>query len=118
MSRFTEIRSALAAALPDDLDTLVLTGPQEAAKAFGGALGPPRMLVRVHVGNPADPDAQNHLDRLLDPEDDESVPAALLADQTLGGLVRGLQIVGASGWRIWQSQNGDVLGAEWTVQTL
>lgn len=117
MSQITAIRAALLAALPDGLTAEVATGPQEAAQSFGGGLGPPRMLVRVYVGAPGDEDAQKRLDLLLDPDEDGSIADALYGDQTLGGCVQGLQIVSASGWRVYETKDGPVLGAEWTVST-
>ena len=124
MAKLTRIREALVAALPDDLDAEALTGPQEAAPTFGGGLGPARMVLRVYVGAPDDAAAQKLLDQLLDPEENGSVPTFLYgtkdepADQTLGGLVKGLQIVGSSGWRIYRAGDGSArLGAEWTIQT-
>lgn len=117
MSRITEIRSALLAALklPKGATAEVLTGPQEAAKTFGGALGPARMLIRVYVGSPSDQDAQETLDALLDPAEDCSISDLLYTDPTLGGLIKGLQILGSSGWRIYETKDGPVLGAELTV---
>lgn len=119
MSKLTRIREALVAALPDDLEAEALTGPQEAAPTFRSGLGPARMLLRVYVGDPGDEAAQKRLDQLLDPEEGGSIPELLYgSDQTLGGLVRGLQITGASGWRMYQRPDGTVrLGAEWTIAT-
>jgi hypothetical protein len=117
MPNFTAIREALAAALPDDLTAEVLTGPQKASETFRGGLGPPQMLVRVYVGSPGDKAAQERLDHLLDQSEDGSVADALYTDQKLGGAVKGLQILGSSGWRIYETKDGQVLGAEWTVQT-
>lgn len=117
MSNFTAIREALLAALPDDLTAEVLTGPQKASETFRGGLGPPQMLIRVYVGSPGDKEAQKRLDHLLDPSEDGSISDVLYTDQQLGGAVKGLQILGASGWRIYETKDGQVLGAEWTVQT-
>ena len=118
MSNLTAIREALAAALPDKLTAEVITGDQKAPQTFRGKLSPPLMLVRVYVGDPGDSDAQKRLDHLLDASQDDSVADYLYrGDQTLGGLVKGIQIVGASGWRTYPTKDGQVLGAEWTVQT-
>ncbi len=121
MSRLTSIREALRAALPDDSETFVaevLTGKQEPHATFKSFPGPPQMLVRVYVGDPSDPEAQKRLDHLLDAREEESVPDYIYrGDQTLGGLILGLNIVAASGWRIYPTKDGQVLGAEWVVQT-
>jgi hypothetical protein len=118
MSNFTAIREALLAALPDDLTAEVITGDQKAPQTFGGKLSPPLMLVRAYVGNPSDPEAQKRLDHLLDASQDDSVADYLYrGDQTLGELVKGIQIVSATGWRTYPTKDGQVLGAEWTVQT-
>lgn len=118
MSRLTAIREALRAALPEDSEQFmaeVLTGKQDFA---GNRLGPVQMLVRVYVGSPADPEAQNRLDHLLDQDEDDSFGDFIYrGDQTLGGLVRGLLITSASGWRTYPTKDGQLLGAEWTVQT-
>lgn len=119
MPRLTEIREALRAALPADLTAEVVTGKQDAPPTFSGKLAPPQMLVRVYVGEPGDPEAQKRLDHLLDDTEDESVADFLYrGDQSLGGLVKGIRIVGASGWRTYPTKDGPVLGAEWVVQTL
>jgi hypothetical protein len=117
MSKLIAIRRALVAALPDDLKAEVITGPQEPSKTFGGKLGSARMIVRVYVGAPDDPAAQDRLDVLLDPEEDGSISAALFADPNLGDVVKALQIVGVSGWRTWQAKDSPpVLGAELTLE--
>jgi hypothetical protein len=115
MSRTTDVRSALLAALPDDLNAEVATGPSEAAKTFGGALGPARMLLRVYVGPPGEEAAQRKLDDLLDPAEDGSISDLLYTDSTLGGLIKNLQILSTSGWRIYETKDGPVLGAEFSI---
>ena len=118
MSRLTAIREALRAALPNDLAAEVVTGDQKQPQTFKGQLTPPLMLVRVYIGDSSDPEAQKQLDHLLDPDEDDSVADYLYrGDQTLGGLVKGIQIVSASGWRTYPTKDGQVLGAEWAVQT-
>lgn len=119
MSKLTRIREALAAAMPDDLQVEVATGRQEATPASRGGLGPAQMILRVYTGAPEDPEAQRRLDALLDPEEPTSVTELFYGgDQTLGGLIEGLHVLGASGWRVYQAQNRPpLLGAEWTIQT-
>lgn len=120
MSRLTEIREALRDLLPeasDDFSAEVLTGTQKAPEVFKGRLAAPEMIVRVYVGAPDDEEAQKRLDHLLDPDEDGSISDLLYRGQKLGGLVKGLLIVGVSGWRIYQTKDGQVLGAEWSVQT-
>lgn len=118
MSRLTEIREALRAALPAELTAEVITGDQKPPQTFKGQLTSPLMLVRVYLGDPADHEVQKALDHLLDPNEDDSVADYLYrGDQTLGGLVRGIKIVSASGWRTYPTKDGPVLGAEWVVVT-
>jgi hypothetical protein len=117
MPSFTEMREALRSAMPDDVVGEVATGPQEASKTFGGTVGPPRMLVRAYVGAPGDPAAQKRLDELLDPDAEGCVPDCLLGSEEVGAVCGRIQIVSASGWRIYETKDGPVLGAEWTVQT-
>jgi putative component of toxin-antitoxin plasmid stabilization module len=122
LSRLTEIREALRDLLPDDdgetFAAEVLTGRQAEQETFKGRMGPPQMVIRVYVGDPADKEAQARLDRFLDDEEEGSVADRLYhGDQKLGGLVRGLRIVSASGWRIYPTKDGQLLGAEWVVQT-
>lgn len=121
MSSFTEMREALRSALPDDVVGEVATGPQESepARTFKAPskMAPPRMLVRVYVGAPGDPDAQRRLDELLDPGAAGCVPDRLLESERVAEVIGPIQIVSASGWRIYDTKDGQVLGAEWSVAT-
>lgn len=121
MASFTEMREALQSALPDDVVGEVATGPQEAeaVRTFKEQyrMAPPRMLVRVYVGAPGDPAAQKRLDELLDPNAEGCVPDRLLESERVAEVVGPIEIVSATGWRIYDTKDGPVLGAEWTVAT-
>jgi hypothetical protein len=71
-----------------------------------------RFTVTVQVGAPTDIGAQMRLDRMLDPNGDESVKAMLEADDTLGGSVMDLRVTRCSGYGEYEGR----LGAEWDVE--
>ena len=79
--------------------------------------------VRARTGT-ADPDAgQQVLYRLLDPRAAESVQAALEADQTLGGTVQSVDVVGegVTGFREYLEDpvsNGRLIGCEWRIRVI
>lgn len=79
--------------------------------------------VRARVST-ADHDAgQQGLLQMLDPAAASSVEAALIKDQTLGGLVSAVAVTaeGTTGYREYVADaavNGRLLGAEWRVEVL
>ena len=64
---------------------------------------------------------QDLLLRLMDDEDDISVAAALMDDQTLNGLASSVYVEGNSGFIEYRGDSGDeggLLGCEWRVRVL
>lgn len=109
----TEIREAMAAPL------LHLPGTMKVAVGESKEGDPLEcMIVGVVVGplnDPSNTDPAGTLDELLEDEGERSVKALLEADHTLGGAVAELFVAGHSGYRVYPTPNGPVLGAEWTV---
>jgi hypothetical protein len=118
MASPTEVRRAIAARL-DDLDVRVTPAPVEYSTDNG--LDRAQYTIRVRVGADGDPQAEELLDQLHDPDDPVSIKQRLEADRTLGGLVSHLVVIKASGYQLYPSPvPGEplVLGATFTVQTL
>jgi hypothetical protein len=110
MSRTTDIRCALAAAVEE-------IAPEARAFSAGSkyAEGTETFALRVLVGDPEDEATIERLDAMLDDDGELSIRAALDADPTLGGAVASLFVARHSGHRIFPTPAGPVLGAEWSV---
>ena len=90
------------------------TGFQE----VGGAL---LLTVRARVGTADNLAAQDLLLRFMDDEDDISVAATLMEDQTLGGLASSVHVDGNSGYLTYidpGQEGAALLGCEWRVRVL
>lgn len=111
MATTREIRHALAERLAD-IGAVVHTGDYHARKP-GEPFDTRAFIVQIVLG-PDSEEARDQLDELLDPT---GLKALLEADDTLGGLVADLEVVRASGHRLYQTDDGLRLGAEWTVHT-
>jgi hypothetical protein len=111
MSRLTDIRKALNAAL-EGLDADVVVAPsggkfEEQSEKF---------TVRVLVGE-SSPETERRLDDLLGSEAG-SVRAVLKADDQLGGTVSAAVVVSHSGWRLFnRPDKPPLLGSDLLVQT-
>lgn len=110
MSSLTEIRKIAASVLegvPGNVKVAI--GESEDAASTR------RLIVGVTLGPPSE-ETEAILDVLL--ESDEapgSVRALLAADRTLGHTVSDTYIVGDSGYRLYPSPDGPVLGAEFKL---
>lgn len=112
MASVTQVRRALADLL-SDLDCRVTPAGTDFATDRG--LDTTKYQVRVRVGLDGETTCER-LDLLLDPEGDQSIKQRLEADRSLGGLVSAVQVIKASGYQLFPSPEGDVLGATFTVQ--
>jgi hypothetical protein len=82
--------------------------------------------VRARVTTADQQAGQEGLLALMDTNSSTSVEAALISDQTLGGVVGSLAVgeqdtPGVSGYRVYvedAASNGRLLGAEWRVEVL
>lgn len=111
MTKLTEVRRALAAAL-DHLGYTVKTATGDSAyedpiQAF---------VVRIVIGEPSD-ENEDALDALLEPEGPQSVKATLEADPALEGF--GVYVAKHSGHQLYPvTDSRSLLGAQWTVHTI
>jgi len=110
VSTLTEIRRAVASQL-SELPCAVKVALGEANYDNDPAK---RLIVGVTVGPPS-PEAEELLDILLEPDGEHSVRATLEANVSLGGVVAEVYVIGHSGYRIYPSPDGPVLGAEFKL---
>jgi hypothetical protein len=85
---------------------------------IGGELA---LTVRARVSTVDNNAGQDLLLRLMDDEDDISVAAALMEDQTLGGLTGSIIVDGNSGYIAYLEpgqEGAALLGCEWRVRLL
>lgn len=115
MSSTTEIRRALRGRLDVDGELTVYAAPTDYSQ--GNSFDHRRFRVRVLPAEEVG-DVAEYLDGLLDPDGDASVKARLEADDSLGGLVADVRVLGSTGHQQYQTPDGPRLGAEWTVETL
>lgn len=98
--------------------TLQVMGPDQVTYdlAMRGGLDEWTMIVQGFAGGATDKGAQILLDEWISAVGAKSVKAALESDITLGGLIPGLNVQNASGYRIYQLENrAAALGCEWQV---
>jgi hypothetical protein len=57
---------------------------------------------------------------MMDPRAETSMQAAILSDETLGGTVDSLTVLGPTGFGVFPSTgpDGNLLGCTWTVQVI
>ncbi len=133
-----QIRAGLATALEDALPTtggqasaymldnpspptLQVMGPEEVQydQAMARGLDEWTLVVQAFSGSPSDRAAQELLDGWYVPNGSTSVKSAIETDRTLGGIIEDLQVVRASGYRIYNLPNRtEALGAEFFVRIL
>ncbi len=77
------------------------------------------IVVQAFAGTPSERTAQELLDAWLSPTGAQSVKTALESDETLGGIIIGLQVARASGYRIYNLPNrAETLGCEFFVDVV
>lgn len=109
MSRLTDLRAALIAALSD------LPGDVKAAAApsdYGDASQ--QFYVRVIAGVPGEA-TEALLDEMLEPAGERSVKEALETDSDLDATYGGAYVAKHSGYMNYDTPEGKLLGAQWTV---
>lgn len=74
------------------------------------------VLVRAFVSTGLSEGTQQKLDRLLASSGATSMKAAIESDPTLGGACDDLRVTDCSGYVVYPTATGNVLGAEWTIQ--
>lgn len=92
--------------------------PDEAG--FGDIDGAVYLTVRARITTTDHEASQDVLFRMLDDNDVLSVEAALMDDQTTGGLTNSVLVQGTTGFGIYQDIGGDgaYLGCEWQTKIL
>lgn len=75
-------------------------------------------VVQAFAGLTTDRGAQISVDEMLEPSGSNSIKAAVESDKTLGGIVSDVRVVSATGYRVYPSDGGAVLGCEWTVYVI
>lgn len=95
------------------------------ATGFSGEMGEAIFTVRARVGTADIEESQKLLLSLMDDNDPLSIAAALIADQTLGGVVSSLAVDGPSGHTIYEEGGsriatslGALLGVDWKVKII
>lgn len=97
----------------------ILPGPIAYDRAHQRGMDEHTLTVRVYVATTLDKAAQKTLDRMLAPEGEYSVKAALEADRDLGGTVDDLHVTECTGYRIFPREGAaSLLGAEWSVRVI
>jgi len=87
--------------------------------AFNEVGGSLLLTVRARVNTADNIAGQDFLLRLMDDEDDISIAAALMDDQTLNGLASSVNVEGNSGYlRYIEGSDESFLGCEWRVRVL
>lgn len=91
----------------------------DTSSGFGAIAGELLFTVRARVSGDRDAE-QDLLLALMDEEDELSVAAALMDDQTLNGLASSVDVDGPSGYRqyIEAGDQAALLGCEWKVTVL
>lgn len=74
------------------------------------------VLVQAMIAMVDDIGAQQILDELCDGSGRMSLKEAIQTDTTLGGICDDLRVVRSSGFLVYERAEGNILGAEWTVQ--
>lgn len=92
---------------------------EDTSAGMGEVAGALLFTVRARVSGDQDAE-QDLLLALIDEEDDLSVAAALMDDQTLNGLASSVYVQGPSGYRHYvdAGSEGAYLGCEWHVTVL
>jgi len=93
--------------------------PFQEGIAFGKGNNDMNFTVRARVSTADHEAGQDLLLQMMDPESDQSVAQAILADRTLGGQVERVNIAeGPSAYGIFPDPGGDgsLLGCTWTVR--
>lgn len=111
MASTTEIRRALAALL-EDVDAECEVFPSRSPyRQSGEGYDTRGFRVRVIVGEDT-AENQEPLDALIDPT---GMKPRLEADD-LGGMVSNVLVTESTGYRIYETPDGQRLGAEWVVE--
>lgn len=104
------VRDLLREKLPD-ADVQVAAGKAEYTN------DPLRYLLVQIVLGPNSDATQDTLDQLLEEDGEQSV-RTILDSETLDGLVSDLRVASTTGYRTYQTPNGPLLGAEWSLTYL
>lgn len=110
MSRTTEIRQALEAAVAE-----ITTDARAMSAGTKYDEGVEQFSLRVLLGDPEDSELVERLDEMLDNEGERSIRVALEDDPDLGGALNSLYVVRHSGHRLYPVGQSLVLGAEWLI---
>lgn len=95
----------------------VFQGETTYDETFGRGMDTLIVTVRLTVTVTLDVPAQQLLDEYLAPSGAKSVKTLIESDKTLGGAVKGLQVISASGYQLAMHKSGGMaLSCDWTVQ--
>lgn len=108
--------SAYALSNPTPPAIQILPGDIRYDLSFHRGLDEVTMLIQAFVSLTSDIGSQKKLDQWLDPTGPNSLKTAAESDPTLGGIVGGLHVTEATGYRTAQGANGPILVCEWTVE--
>lgn len=96
----------------------VVPGEMVFDEAMGDGLHRLTLQIQVMAGLSTDRGAQATLDRFLSLDGPYSLKQAVETDRTLGGLVQYVRVARCTGYQLFSSERGPVVGAEWTLDLL